>query len=139
METIKIADLSTEKVIHRIPVCLETICIDDGDEKKLTCAKCKQKQHYYCTGLPTYQIRMFITKKYRSFVCINCIPVSEELQIIVSRQEEGIIGHLRRDVKVCESTVKSIKIKLSKTKSKSRKSNLQELSLNHCKMQNFQI
>ena len=56
METIKIADLSTEKVIHRIPVCLETICIDDGDENKLTCAKCKQKQHYYCTGLPTYQI-----------------------------------------------------------------------------------
>ena len=83
---------------------------------------------------------MFITKKYRSFVCINCIPVSEELQIIVSCQEEGIIGRLRRNVKVCESTVKSIKIKLSKTKSKSRKSNLQELSLkNHCKMQNFQI
>ena len=83
-------------------------------ENKLTNAKCKQKQHYRCTGLPTYQIRMFLTKKYRSFVCINCIPVSEELQIIVSRQEEGI--------------VKSIEIKFSKTKSKSRKSNLQEES-----------
>ena len=73
---------------------------------------------------------MFLTKKYRKCVCINCIPVSWELQIILSRQEESIIDRLRRDVKACESEsesiVKSIENKLSKTKSKLRKSNLRD-------------
>ena len=72
------------RAIHRIPVCSETTCIDDGDENKLTCVKCKQDQHYRCTGLPAYQIRMFMTKKYRSFVCVNCVPVTDELKEIVA-------------------------------------------------------
>ena len=30
-----------KRVLHRIPVCTETISIGDGDKIKLTCAKCK--------------------------------------------------------------------------------------------------
>ena len=56
METIKNTNTIKERVIHRIPVCTEAICIDDGDKNKLTCVKCKDKQHYRCTRLPAYQI-----------------------------------------------------------------------------------
>ena len=30
------------RAIHRIPVCSETTCINDGDENKLKFVKCKQ-------------------------------------------------------------------------------------------------
>ena len=74
-------------------------------ENKLTCAKCKEKQHYRCTGLPVYQIWMFLTPRYRSFVCVSCVPVTEELSDIVAYQEESIVEHLRRDVTSCENIV----------------------------------
>ena len=73
---------------------------------------CKEKQYYRCTRLPAYQIRMFLTPRYRSFVCAGCIPVTKELSDIVKHQEESIVERLRRDVTACESIVKSLEINL---------------------------
>ena len=47
-----------------------------------------------------------MTKKYRSFVCFNCVPVKEELKEIVTYQEENIVDRIKRDVKACEASSK---------------------------------
>ena len=78
------------------------------DENKLKCVRCRKEQHFRCTGLPAYQVQMFLTKRYRSFVCVNCVSVSEELTGIVAYQEETIVGSLKRDVKACQTIVKSL-------------------------------
>ena len=52
----------------------------------------------------------------------NCIPVSEELSNILAQQEESVNDRLRRDVRACESIFKSLESKMSKSKSKTRKS-----------------
>ena len=49
------------------------------DDDLLTCRKCKTKWHYSCTGLPPYQIALFLSSGYRKFVCERCDNVLEEL------------------------------------------------------------
>ena len=58
-------------------VCTESSCIDDDND-----TKCKRSVHFLCTNLPIYQLRLFFTKNYRGFICVNCVQVSEEFQEI---------------------------------------------------------
>ena len=50
------------------------------DDDLLTCGKCKTKWQYSCTGLPPYQIALFLSSGYRKFVCERCANVPEELK-----------------------------------------------------------
>ena len=59
--------------------CTPYSCLCDDDQYKLECAECKRHVHYRCTRLPDYQIQLFLTKKYRKYVCENCIEVPEYL------------------------------------------------------------
>ena len=52
----------------------------------------------------------------------KCIPVSKELSNILAQQEENVDHRLRCGVKACESIVKFLESKLSKSKCNTRKS-----------------
>ena len=59
------------------PICSSSNCIEDNDQYKFECTKCKYLFHYRCTELPTYQIAHFLTTNYRRYICINCTKVPD--------------------------------------------------------------
>ena len=36
--------------------------------------------HFVCTKFPTYQLKLFYTKNYRGYICVNCVKVPDEFQ-----------------------------------------------------------
>ena len=86
-------------------VCTDTSCIDDDDDKKITCTKCKRSVHFLCTNLPIYQLRLFFTKNYRGFICVNCVQVPEEFQEIFKNQDQTMIDKYKREVNACENII----------------------------------
>ena len=65
-------------------VCTDTSCIDDDDDKKITCTKCKRSVHFLCTNLPIYQLRLFFYKELpRIYLCelrTSARRISRDLQ-----------------------------------------------------------
>ena len=57
--------------------CKIGMCIEDEDEHKLECNRCKNLFHYNCTTLPVYQIAHFLTTNYRRYICIKCTTIPE--------------------------------------------------------------
>ena len=53
--------------------CTSKGCTNVSNNFMLTCLKCKEPQHFSCSGLPDYQITLFMTKGYRNFVCKLCV------------------------------------------------------------------
>ena len=85
--------------------CTESCCIDNDDDRKIKCVKCKREVHFVCTKLPLYQLRLFFTKNYRSFICINCVEIPEEFKIKYATQKESIISQCQREVRACENII----------------------------------
>ena len=72
-------DPGASKITNGRSGCTPYSCLCDDDQYKLECVECKRHVHYRCTRLPDYQIQLFLTKKYRKYVCENCIEVPEYL------------------------------------------------------------
>ena len=87
-------------------VCTESFCMDNDDSKTIKCTKCKRAVHYLCTKLPMYQLRLFFTKNYRGYICINCVKVPDEFQETFKKQEENLIEQYKREVSACENIIK---------------------------------
>ena len=87
-------------------VCTESFCMDDDDSRTIKCTKCKRAVHYLCTKLPMYQLRLFFTKNYRGYICINCVKVPDEFQETFKKQEENLIEQYKREVSACENIIK---------------------------------
>ena len=66
---------------EEIPLCTPSNCPPDEDQYKLKCNNCQRLVHYKCTELPLYQLNQFLTRGYRNFICVNCVP--EHLHDIV--------------------------------------------------------
>ena len=49
-------------------------------KERLKCSKCKRAVHFTCKKLPLYQLRLFFTKSYRAYVCVNCVTMPKEFQ-----------------------------------------------------------
>ena len=56
-------------------LCTESCCVDGDDDRKIKCSKCKRSVHFICKNLPMYQLRLFHTKNYQGFNCVNCIEL----------------------------------------------------------------
>ena len=67
METIKVKTSTNKRVVHGIPVCSETTCIDD--ETKTSWRAQSVKRNSTTIVLAVYPIRMFYTNKYRFCLC----------------------------------------------------------------------
>ena len=39
------------------------------------CKKCNRCTHYACTNLPEYQVSLFLTKYYSTYICEDCVGV----------------------------------------------------------------
>ena len=86
-------------------VCTQSCCTDYENDRKIKCVKCKRLVHFVCTKLPLYQLRLFFTRNYRSFVCENCVEIPEEFRTNYSNQEESIVNQYKREVKACENII----------------------------------
>ena len=86
--------------------CTESRCIAGDDEKKIVCSKCKRAVHFVCTKLPTYQLKLFYTKNYRGYICVNCVKVPDEFQQLFNKQEERFVEKCQREVEACENIIK---------------------------------
>ena len=91
--------------INTNQVCTKLQCTDNENHKKIKCVKCKREVHYVCTNLPLYQLRLFFTKNYRSFVCVNCVEIPEDFKTTYNNQEETILNHYKREIKACENII----------------------------------
>lgn len=65
--------------------CTKESCVNDEDLKRLPCTRCKRNVHYKCSRIPAYVLQMLVEKKYRHFVCINCMDVSKEIADIMDK------------------------------------------------------
>ena len=79
--------------------CTELRCIAGDDEKKVICSKCKRAVHFVCTKLPTYQLKLFYTKNYRGYICVNCVKMPDEFQQLFNKQEERFFEKCQREIK----------------------------------------
>ena len=91
---------------NQCQLCTETSCTEEDDEGMIKCSKCKRAVHFRCTKLPFYQLRLFFTKSYRTYVCVNCGTVPEEFQKFCQNQEENLFEQLKREVDACENIIK---------------------------------
>ena len=71
--------------------CTESRCIAGDDENKIVSGKCKRAVRFVCTKLPTYQLKLFYTKNYRGYICVNCVKVPDEFQQLFNKQEERFV------------------------------------------------
>lgn len=90
---------------NKTKVCSETSCVNGDDDRKIKCTKCKRLVHFACTNLPIYQLRLFFTKGYRGFICVNCVEVPEEFMEKFEKQEQSIAATLKREIQACESII----------------------------------
>jgi len=88
--------------------CTEHNCIKDDEKMRIQCHKCQRTLHYACTGLPPYQLNMFLNKGYRKYVCITCCSPAKELGRKVHNQVERIKSctHSYKEIESCESIIK---------------------------------
>ena len=87
--------------------CTEHNCIKDDDKMRIQCHKCQQMLHYACTGLPPYQLNLFINKGYRKYQCITCCPPSKDLGRKINDQAGTIKSctHSYKEIEACESII----------------------------------
>ena len=52
-----------------------------------------------------YQLRLFHTKNYRGFICVNCIEVPDEFREMLKNQGESMIDTDKREIKACENII----------------------------------
>ena len=86
-------------------VCNESRCVDGDEDQKIKCGKCKRSVHFACTNLPIYQLRLFFTKNYRSYICANCVYVPPEFQERFNNQREMINDHYKKEIRACENII----------------------------------
>ena len=96
-------------------LCNEVKCIDDEDQYKFECIKCKKLFHYRCTNLPTYQIAHFLTTNYRRYICINCTKIPEYVTGVMKDHAPPptIRKTSRENTDVSNDTIASLKTFLS--------------------------
>ena len=99
---------------NQFPLCTETSCTEEDDERMIKCSKCKRAVRFMCTKLPFYQLRLFFTKSYRAYVCVNCVTVPEEFQKLCKNQEENLFEQLKKEVGACENIIK-MKMKMKRS------------------------
>lgn len=92
--------------INSNEICTESCCTNTDDDRKIKCAKCKRQVHFVCTNLPIYQLSLFFSKNYRSFICVNCVEIPKEFRANYNNQEENMINQFKREVKACENIIK---------------------------------
>ena len=105
--------MSLEKILSFVEeeddpdLCTEYICVDDDDNMRIECHKCQRRVHYACTGLPSYQLNLFLNKGYRKYVCITCCLPPKELNRKIHEQAERIKSctHSRKEIKACENII----------------------------------
>ena len=87
--------------------CTEHNCIKDDDKMKIQCQKCQRMLHFACTGLPPYQLNMFLNKGYRKFLCITCCSPAKELGRKIHEQAERINSctHSYKEIEACEGII----------------------------------
>lgn len=108
-KTVSPSRISTRDEIENVANrCTEQNCIKDDDKMRLECHKCQRTLHYACTGLPSYQIQMFLNKGYRKYQCINCCSIDQELHRKILDQSEKIKSctHSRKEIEACENIIK---------------------------------
>ena len=90
--------------------CTEHNCIKDNEIMKIQCHKCQRMLHYACTGLPSYQLNMFLNKGYRKFQCITCCSPAKDLGRKIHDQAERIecCTHSYKEIEACESIIHHI-------------------------------
>jgi len=87
--------------------CTEHNCIKDNEKMKIQCHKCQRMLHYACTGLPPYQLNMFLNKGYRKYQCITCCSPAKDLSIKIHHQAERIecCTHSYKKIDACETII----------------------------------
>ena len=80
-------------------LCTESCCVDGDGDRKVKCSKCKRSVHFICTNLPMYQLRLFHTKNYQGFICVNCIEVPDEFGEMLKNQGESMSDTYKREIK----------------------------------------
>ena len=82
-------------------VCKFNECVREKNRFMLECKKCKRLTHYACTGLPDYQISLFMQPRYSLYICENCVGV---IHSDISDNCSTYIKELKNKcVKLCES------------------------------------
>ena len=56
--------------------CKHAACNAPDDQFMFKCSRCKECFHYKCTGLPPYQVALFLSPNHRGYRCENCVKVS---------------------------------------------------------------
>ena len=57
--------------------------------------------------LPTCEhIKLFYTKNYCGYFCINCVKVLDKFQQLFSKQEERLFEKCQRELEACENIIK---------------------------------
>ena len=52
-----------------------------------------------------YQLRLFHTKNYQGFNCVNCIELPDEFREMVKTQGESMVDTYKREIKACENII----------------------------------
>ena len=86
-------------------LCTQSCCVDGDDDRKIKCSKCKRSVHFICKNLPMYQLRLFHTKNYQGFNCVNCIELPDEFREMVKTQGESMVDTYKREIKACENII----------------------------------
>ena len=77
--TNEVASETTMPNTETISECTDKVCNEGKDQYKLECKRCHRFVHQKCTKLPLYQITLFVTKGYQSYICVNCVDIPDYL------------------------------------------------------------
>ena len=67
-------NLSNMSIVSLNPsVCTLEHCVLEANMHMLICSKCKRSTHYTCTYLPSYEIYLYTRKRYRRYICDDCV------------------------------------------------------------------
>ena len=70
------------RIVQTPSQCASAACTAEPNPHMLQCKKCKSLTHYGCTGLPAYQVALFMQKGYRRFKCHTCVgDIPEAIQV----------------------------------------------------------
>ena len=91
--------------------CTELRCVNDTEQMRIECQKCSKTVHYACTGLPAYQLNMFLNKGYRKYVCRTCCSPAKDLNKRMQEQAERIKStenqtNNRKEIEASERLIK---------------------------------
>ena len=114
-------------------ICTIDTCTIEMCAQMLECNKCKKLTHYACTGLPAYQVSLFLTKNYRIYTCENCVgQINEDLVLTcLSRDSDNL--NRKAEAEKLNQENNSLKLSLKSHEEESDKLN------NRCKLNEEEI